>query len=129
MTEARPLRALVVTIVHRPQDARILHREVAALRGAGWDVTYAGPWAATGQTPPVGLRTLELPRAVGRRRLGAVLAARRLLRAEAPQHDVVLLHDPELLLAIAGTGLRHVVWDVHEDPAAALVDPMMFWPT
>jgi glycosyltransferase involved in cell wall biosynthesis len=111
-----------MTIVHQPHDARILHRQIGALRRAGWQVTYAAPWNATGHSPPGGLRALDLPRAVGPRRLGAVLAARRMLRREAPQHDVVLLHDPELLLAVAGTRVRHVVFDVHEDTAAALVD-------
>jgi hypothetical protein len=38
----------------------------------------------------------------------------------AQQHDVVVVHDPELLLAAAGLGLRNLIWDVHEDPAAAL---------
>ena len=36
-------------------------------------------------------------------------------------HDVVLVHDPELVLAAAGgPWTTNLIWDVHEDPAAAL---------
>lgn len=115
--------ALVVTVVHHPGDARVRQREVAALLAHGWRVTYAAPFGGHGVSPEPapGLRTVDLPRAAGRRRLAALRAARRLLRAEAPGHDVVLLHDPELLVAAAGIGrTTPVVWDVHEDTAAAI---------
>ncbi len=118
-------RVLVVTVVHRPDDARILHRQIASLVADGQQVTYAAPWRATGVVPPDGLAVRDLPRATGRDRLTALLAARDLLRAEADTHDLVLLHDPELLLAVrlAGAGrLPPVVWDVHEDTAVALGD-------
>jgi glycosyltransferase involved in cell wall biosynthesis len=117
---AAPLRVLVATVVHVPADARIARREIGALLAAGAKVTYAAPFAATGTTPPPGVRALELPRSQGRHRLGAILAARRLLREEAPHHDVVLLHDPELLLAAPRRSGAVVAWDVHEDTAAAL---------
>jgi len=42
------------------------------------------------------------------------------LKRLARHHDVVLVHDPELLVAAAGLRLRNLVWDVHEDPSAAL---------
>jgi glycosyltransferase involved in cell wall biosynthesis len=122
------MRVLVVTIVHHPQDARILHRQIAALRGAGHQVTYAAPFTAYGVERPAGLATRDLPRARGRHRLKAVAAASRLLRREAPLHDVVLLHDPELLAAAWRLPARSasdldapvVVWDVHEDTTAAM---------
>jgi glycosyltransferase involved in cell wall biosynthesis len=123
---AAGLRVLVVTVVHDPEDARIRHRQLVALRDAGAEVTYAAPFAGYGRVPPAGVRALDLPRARGRRRLGAVRAARRLVRDEAAGHDVVLVHDPELLLALAGlphhaAGYPVVrVWDVHEDTAVAL---------
>lgn len=116
-------RVLVVTVVHRPDDARILHRGIASLRTAGMAVTYAAPWTATATVPPADLPVRDLPRAAGRRRLAALRAALLLLRAEADRHDLVVVHDPELLLAVrlAGPGrLPPVVWDVHEDAAAAL---------
>jgi glycosyltransferase involved in cell wall biosynthesis len=114
------LRLLVVTIVHHPYDARILHREIAALREAGHRVTYAAPFDAYGVRPPEGLPTVDLPRAAGRRRVSAVRAARAVLRREANRQDLILLHDPELLAAAAGLRLPPVVWDVHEDTAAAV---------
>jgi glycosyltransferase involved in cell wall biosynthesis len=118
-------RLLVVTVVHRPDDARILHRQIAYLRAEGFRITYAAPWRATGVTPPDGLATRDLPRATGRERLAALLAARDLMRAEADDHDLILLHDPELLLAVRLAGVMRlppVVWDVHEDTAVALGD-------
>lgn len=121
MTQA--LRILVVTIVHRPLDARIHARQIRAMREAGWDVTYAAPWSDTDTPHDPDLATVDLPRAVGRRRLHAVQAARRMLRARARAYDLVLLHDPELLMSVAGLrDLPPVVWDVHEDVAASLVD-------
>uniref|UniRef100_UPI00140A7241 glycosyltransferase n=1 Tax=Streptomyces sp. YIM 98790 TaxID=2689077 RepID=UPI00140A7241 len=68
----------------------------------------------------------------GRTRRPALRAARRVLAEHGARADVVLLHDPELLLALPGAvrdwdratpGRRPaVVWDVHEDTAAALAD-------
>ena len=45
-------RLLVVTVVHRPDDARILHRQIALLRDEGYVITYPAPWRATGVEPP-----------------------------------------------------------------------------
>ena len=123
----RPLRVLVVTTVHTPLDARIHHRQIRALLAAGAEVAYAAPWTAT-RTPRTaaapGVRCIDLPRAVGRRRLDALLAARRLVRRAGDRADLVLLHDPELLLAVLGRlpRLPPVVLDVHEDLPASLTD-------
>ena len=117
------MRVLVCTVVHDPQDARIRFRQIAALLDAGHEVTYAAPFTAYDRQPPQGVRPVDLPRAAGRQRLRAVVAARRTLARLAPEHDLVLLHDPDLLLAAIGpTPLRRtvVVWDVHEDTAAAI---------
>lgn len=113
---------LVVTVVHHPEDARIRHREIAALLESGYAVTYAAPFRGYGLDLPhvAGLTPVDLPRAVGRNRLAALRAARRLLSERARAHDVVLVHDPELLLAAAGLRLPNLVWDVHEDTAAAI---------
>jgi glycosyltransferase involved in cell wall biosynthesis len=118
-------RLLIVTVVHRPDDARILHRQLRTLRDDGFEVTYAAPWTTFGVEAPAGLATRDLPRAHGRHRLDALRAARQLLHDEADGFDLVLLHDPELLIAarLAGiTDLPPVVWDVHEDTAVALGD-------
>lgn len=113
-------RILVLTVVHHPEDARIRHRQIDALLDDGWDVTYAAPFTGYGVTPDprAGLTTVDLPRARGRRRLSALRTARDLLRRS--DHDLVLLHDPELTLAARGLDLPPVVWDVHEDAAATM---------
>lgn len=118
-----PRRVLVVTVVHHPWDARIWHRQITAVLDRGWQVTYAAPFKAYGLDQPharQNLRAVDLPRATGRRRWAAQRAAREVLRRCGPSHDVVLLHDPELLTATVGLSLPPVVWDVHEDTAAAV---------
>jgi glycosyltransferase involved in cell wall biosynthesis len=126
---ARSHSALVLTVVHNPEDSRIWQRQLKALIAAGWDVTYAAPFVAFGvevqqSFPAVGgrgsLRCIDVPRASSRRRFRAWRAARMIMRSLAQDHDVVLVHDPELLLAAAGLRMRNLTWDVHEDPAAAL---------
>ena len=119
---SRPRRVLVVTIVHDPEDARIRYRQIPALLEAGHQVVYAAPFDAYDRTPPPEVRGVDLPRAIGRRRLGAVCAARAVIRRLGQTADVIVLHDPDLLLAVAGLGNRvaPIVWDVHEDTAAAL---------
>lgn len=120
--------ALVITVVHDPRDSRIWFRQISALLSEGWSVTYAAPLSAdTLPARPVSAvgsspRLIPLPRAHGRHRISAMLAARRLIRREAHSYDVVLIHDPELLLAAAGLHMTNLVWDVHEDTAAALAN-------
>jgi glycosyltransferase involved in cell wall biosynthesis len=115
------MRVVVCTVVHHPADARILHREIRALLDAGHDVLYIAPFRACDVTPWPEVRAVDVPRAVGRRRVAALRAARRQLEKYAPQADLLLVHDPELLLVLPL--IRHrppTVWDVHEDTAAAL---------
>src|SRR5215211_5126344 len=127
--DAQSHSALVVTVVHNPQDSRIRQRQLAALLAAEWDVTYVAPFHAFGlDVPPAlpplpgrgGLRCINVPRSSGKRRIEAWRAARTILRSLGRDHDVVLVHDPELVLAAAGLGMKNLIWDVHEDPAAAL---------
>ncbi|MGD0560326.1 MAG: glycosyltransferase [Streptosporangiaceae bacterium] len=115
------MRVLVCTVVHHPADARIYYRQIRALLDAGHDVTYIAPFDSSFAPALAGLTTVTIPRAVGRRRLTALRAARSALRREAPSADIVLIHDPELLLVLPPRRDRPpVVWDVHEDTAAAL---------
>jgi glycosyltransferase involved in cell wall biosynthesis len=128
------VRVVVCTVVHHPADARVFYREIQALLDAGHDVTYIAPHdlAESGtvrenQNPDhpertVGsLTTVTIPRAVGRRRLGALRAAKAAMAAQAGAADLLLVHDPELLLVLPPRRRRPpTVWDVHEDTAAAL---------
>jgi glycosyltransferase involved in cell wall biosynthesis len=115
------MRVCVCTIVHHPEDARILHRQIRALLDAGHEVTYIAPFRACNVTPWREVHPVDVPRATGRHRLRAIRAAHAALVRHAPYADVVLLHDPELLLAIPRRLKRTtIVWDVHEDTAAAL---------
>jgi glycosyltransferase involved in cell wall biosynthesis len=67
------------------------------------------------------LRTVTIPRAVGRRRLGALRAARAAMTDQSAEADLLLVHDPELLLVLPPKRKRPpTVWDVHEDTVAAL---------
>jgi glycosyltransferase involved in cell wall biosynthesis len=123
----RRRKVLVMTVVHNPSDSRIWFREVDALLTSGWHVTYVAPFSGYNQAPPVrdarlpgSLTCLDITRAEGRRRAPADRAARRLMKRLARHHDLVLVHDPELLVAAAGLRLRNLVWDVHEDASAAL---------
>jgi glycosyltransferase involved in cell wall biosynthesis len=117
------MRVLVCTIVHHPGDARIYHRQIRALLAAGHEVRYIAPAHNSFYPERTGclLQVTPVPRASGRRRLAALLAARRELARQCPGADLLLVHDPELLLALPPRRRRPpVVWDVHEDTAAAL---------
>lgn len=120
------MRVLVCTVVHTPLDARIHRRQAGALLDAGHQVVLAAPFRGHGvpeDAVDARIETVDLPRAAARRRVGSLAAAARLLRERADHVDVVVLHDPELLLATVGlTGRVPVVWDVHEDLAGSLDD-------
>jgi glycosyltransferase involved in cell wall biosynthesis len=132
------VRVVVCTVVHHPADARIFYREIQALLDAGHDVTYIAPHEESaapvrdenqGQGQDQGnservrgtLRLVTIPRASGRRRVGALRAARMAMVEQAAGADLLLVHDPELLLVLPPKDKRPAtVWDVHEDTAAAL---------
>jgi glycosyltransferase involved in cell wall biosynthesis len=128
------VRVLICTLVHHPADARIYFRQIRALLEAGHQVTYIAPFGEPGapvrneegqdpfpeRTGP-SLTTVTIPRAVGRRRLSALRAAKAAMATRAPGADLLLVHDPELLLVLPPRRRRPpTVWDVHEDTAAAL---------
>ena len=119
------MRVLVCTVVHHPTDARIFRREIGALLEAGIDIDAIAPWPAS-DTADAHYRRFAIPRAVGRRRFGALRAARARVNALATEARVLIVHDPELLLVLPWRELRRlkvrVVWDVHEDLAAALAN-------
>jgi len=118
------MRVVVCTVVHHPADARIYYRQIRALLDAGHQVTYIAPfgeWADFPERTVAALTTVTIPRAAGRRRLGALRAAKAAMAVQAPGADLLLVHDPELLLVLPPRRKRPpTVWDVHEDTAAAL---------
>ncbi|WP_028849370.1 glycosyltransferase [Thermocrispum municipale] len=120
------MHVLVVTVVHNPSDARIRFRQIRALLEAGHQVTYLAPFERFGTPLPQdegveNLTGVSIPRAEGRKRVGALQAARAAVAEHAPGKDIVLMHDPELVLAVARLkNLPPVVWDVHEDTAATM---------
>lgn len=134
------MHVVVCTVVHHPADARIFYREIQALLNAGHDVTYIAPHdepvtlaRIEGQDQSQGqgqgnaerargsLRLVTIPRASGRHRMGALRAARTAMAEQAAGADLLLVHDPELLLVLPPKDKRPpTVWDVHEDTAAAL---------
>jgi glycosyltransferase involved in cell wall biosynthesis len=118
------VRVVVCTVVHHPADARIYYRQIQALLDAGHQVTYIAPFGELEDFPErkvATLTTVTIPRAMGRRRLGPLRAAKAAMAAEAPGADLLLVHDPELLLVLPKRRDRPpTVWDVHEDTAAAL---------
>jgi glycosyltransferase involved in cell wall biosynthesis len=114
------MRVLVVSPVHHPRDARVNGREITALVQAGHEVTQVAPFTAFGVEPAAGVRAIDIPRSQGRRRLAALRAARSVIRREARASDVILLHSPEVLLTVVDLDHPCIVWDVHEDTAAAI---------
>ena len=126
------MRVLICTLVHHPADARIYFRQIRALLEAGHQVTYIAPFGEPGapvrnekedfpERSGPSLTTVTIPRAVGRRRLSALRAAKAAMAEHVPGADLLLVHDPELLLVLPPRRRRPpTVWDVHEDTAAAL---------
>ncbi|MGI5486070.1 glycosyltransferase family 4 protein [Microtetraspora malaysiensis] len=113
------MRVCVGTIVHHPEAARIAHRQIRALLDAGHEVTYVAPFTHCNVTPPPEIRAVDVPRAVGPRRLKALRAARSALAKGCRDADLLLVHDVDLLLALPRR--RPVtVWDVHEDTRGVL---------
>ncbi|MFC3984003.1 glycosyltransferase [Streptosporangium jomthongense] len=113
------MRVCVGTIVHHPEDARIMHRQIRALLDAGHDITYVAPFTDCNVTPDPGIRAIDVPRATGRRRWRALKAARKALKRGIEGADLLIVHDIELLFRLPRRRPA-TVWDVHEDTAAAL---------
>ncbi|HEX6299489.1 MAG TPA: glycosyltransferase [Acidimicrobiia bacterium] len=105
---------LVVTVVHWPDDTRIRERLIRTL-SSDFNVVYAV--RAPGPSDRAGLEYVEL---VGNRVTRNVRAIRIALTGD---WDVMVIHDPELIVAGVLARLlrrRPVVFDVHEDvPASA----------
>ncbi|MFB9896024.1 glycosyltransferase family 4 protein [Planobispora takensis] len=117
------MRVCVGTIVHHPEDARIMHRQIRTLLEAGHDITYVAPFTDCNVTPDPGIRAVDVPRATGRHRRRALNAARGALKRGVQGADLLVVHDIELLSRLPRRRPA-TVWDVHEDTAAVIAaDP------
>ncbi|NUW30140.1 glycosyltransferase [Nonomuraea sp. SMC257] len=105
------MRVCVATIVHHPEDARIMHRQIRALLDAGHEVSYVAPFTHFNVTPPMGITPIDVPYEAGFGRAGAAL--RRGLRGA----DLLLVHD-HALLRLLPHRRPPVVWDVREPVTA-----------
>lgn len=125
MSEQRP-RIAICTSVHAAEDARITFREARAL-AREFDVTLftldAGP---DSRIDAGGGRCVEVvrlgPGPVSR--VGRFFAGRGLLKsAMATRPDLVLVHDPELLvwLRLLAVGRTATAYDAHEDYARMML--------
>jgi glycosyltransferase involved in cell wall biosynthesis len=108
------IRCVHITTVHAPEDPRILHKEIATMREAGYDTllvagTRAGEDAREGVIRSFKRRSGTAGRAVNLRR--AYVIARSL------EPSFCHVHDPEVLpvayMLKRATGCR-VVYDMHE---------------
>ena len=83
--------------------------------------TVNGSGEEASARPRGALTPVTIPRASGRRRLSALRAAKAAMAEHSAAADLLLVHDPELLLVLPPRRERPpTVWDVHEDTAAAL---------
>ncbi len=117
------MRVLVVTCVHRADDARVYQRQIRQLVESGHEVVYiAPPFNDPDAVAFEGVEHIEVPRAVGRRRVQSW----RRVRAEVGRCrdgcDVMVVHDLELTFVLRGTGRTPMVFDVKEDTPAAIAD-------
>jgi glycosyltransferase involved in cell wall biosynthesis len=113
-----------LTSAHVPSDVRIFVKECQTLAAAGYEVHLIAPGADDGVRNGVRVHDVGPRRDENRlaRMTSTVLAVYR--RARALAADLYHFHDPELLpagLRLARSGAA-VVYDVHEDYAATIVN-------
>ncbi len=107
------IRVAHLSVVHKPDDPRIMERECRTLAAAGYAVTYIAPGAHTGRDECGVLRT-PLPLRGRATRFLSVVAVVRALRALRPH--VLHVHDPELLTLFPAVKafVPRLVYDMHE---------------
>jgi glycosyltransferase involved in cell wall biosynthesis len=110
------MRVCHITTVHPVDDHRILHKECASLRDAGYDVTLIAPHDDDVVLDGVSVVAL---RGTARNRVERMLRrpAAAYRAATGVDADLYHFHDPELLpcgVRLARAGKR-VVYDAHED--------------
>lgn len=123
-------RVAVLTTGHPPLDGRIFHKEVTSLAAAGFEVLYVARDApgVLERTARAGVGFVPLSAAGGRwNRLRRCRQVAQILWRRRGEIDVWHIHDPELLVLcaplrlVAGRRRIRLVYDVHEDYAAAVL--------
>jgi glycosyltransferase involved in cell wall biosynthesis len=106
-------RVLHLSVVHRPDDPRILERECRTLAQAGYEVMYMVPGAEPGRDD-AGVILTPLPQRGRKTRFLSSIEITRSLRTLRP--DVLHVHDPELLTLFpaAKALVPKLVYDMHE---------------
>jgi glycosyltransferase involved in cell wall biosynthesis len=103
--------ATIFTSVHPPDDPRIREKSLETLRARGWQITYV--CQAPGPVNTEGFRVRPL--SGGR----VARSAKAVWQMMTSKSDVVVVHDPELLIGAipAGwiRGKNRVVFDLHEN--------------
>ena len=107
------MKVVHVSVVHRPDDARVYQRECRTLASAGYDVTYLAP-GATAERDEVGVSFAPLPQRPRSRRWLSATDVLRTLHTLRP--FVVHAHDPELLtlFPLLRPFVPRLVYDAHE---------------
>lgn len=105
------------TVVHDPNDARILERQIRTLVGAGFTVAYIAKGQLTEQVEGCSHYALRSSGSNPMRRVG--MQVRGWLRAIRLGPPIIVLHDPELLVFGLLVQLiplkRQIIFDCHED--------------
>ncbi len=106
-------RVVHLSVVHKPDDPRILERECRTLAQAGYDVMYMAPGAEPGWDA-AGVLLAPLPPRGRKTRFLSAADIVRALRALRPQ--VLHVHDPELLtlFPVVRPLVPRLVYDMHE---------------
>ncbi|MEX1027269.1 MAG: glycosyltransferase family 4 protein [Candidatus Paceibacterota bacterium] len=113
--------------VHSPSDVRIFRKQCVTLVNAGWDVTLvtaASQSDANEACDQSGVQLVILPPSGGRISRMTVTMLRMLWFLIWHRADIYHFHDPELLLIgfiLRALG-RRVIYDVHEDVPAAILN-------
>lgn len=111
------------TTVHPPFDTRIFHKECKTLARAGYDVTLIAQHTQNEIVDDI--KILSLPKPINRLQRFFFLAWQAFLMSKKENAAIYHFHDPELLLI--GLLLKlftkgKVIYDVHEDVAAQILD-------
>lgn len=121
----------VITVVHRPADARIFHKQIPALVASGYDVHYIAPLVADFEAAATSIGCTYHPLRAIKSRVGRPrrwLELARHLMSPSSDYDVWHFHDPELLIVLVPLRMLRfrsnpaLIYDAHETYSATVKD-------